>query len=428
MASVAILLTSASFAEAAMALKQIAEGFTSPLALVPFADGSGRLLVADQVGTVQVLSKAGQVQDKLFLDLRGRLVKINEGFDERGLLSLALHPKFQRNRRLFAFYSAPLRKEAPADWDHTSHISEFKVRDDDPLQVDLASEKILLQIDKPYFNHNGGRLAFGPDGLLYIAVGDGGNGNDVGRGHSPQGNGQDTTTLLGKMVRIDVDKGSPYAIPSSNPFAAGKGRPEIFAYGLRNPWGISFDRGGKHELFAADVGQDRFEEINIIVNGGNYGWNIREGLGCFDPKKPTKPPEDCPKVGANGEPLLDPIITYKNLKGFAKDPDAMGTSVTGGYVYRGKALPKLTGRYIFADWSRLWVKADGVLFMATRPVSKESTSWSLETLDLVAQPNGRIGKFVVALGQDADGEVYVLTNESNRVAGKTGKVFKLVPE
>lgn len=424
----AILLSSAAFTEAGIALKQVAEGFTSPLALVPFEDGSGRLLVVDQVGTVHVLSKEGQVREKLFLDVRDRLAKLNDGFDERGLLSLALHPKFQRNRRLFVFYSAPLRKDAPADWDHTGHVSEFKVRDDNSLEVDPASEKVLLQIDKPYFNHNGGRMAFGPDGFLYISVGDGGNGNDVGRGHSPQGNGQDTTTLLGKMLRIDVDKGSPYGIPTDNPFAAGKGRPEIYAYGLRNPWGISFDRGGKRELFAADVGQDRFEEINIIAKGGNYGWNIREGFGCFDPKKPTKPPEDCPKVGANGEPLLDPIIAYKNLKGFAKDPDAMGTSVTGGYVYRGKALPQLKGRYLFADWSRLWVKADGVLFVATRPASKDAKAWSLETLDLVAQPGGRIGKYVVALGQDAEGEVYILTNDSNRVAGKTGRVFKLVPE
>lgn len=423
-----MLLSSAAFTEAAIALKQVAEGFISPLALIPLEDGSGRLLVADQVGTVHVLSKEGQIREKLFLDVRDRLAKLNDGFDERGLLGLALHPKFQRNRRLFVCYSAPLRKDAPADWDHTSQISEFKVRDDNSLEVDPASEKVLLQIDKPYFNHNGGRMAFGPDGFLYISVGDGGNGNDVGRGHSPQGNGQDTTTLLGKMLRIDVDKGTPYGIPTDNPFAAGKGRPEIYAYGLRNPWGISFDRGGKRELFAADVGQDRFEEINIIVKGGNYGWNIREGFGCFDPKKPTKPPEDCPKVGANGEPLLDPIIAYKNLKGFAKDPDAMGTSVTGGYVYRGKALPKLKGRYLFADWSRLWVKADGVLFVATRPASKDAKAWSLETLDLVAQPNGRIGKYVVALGQDAEGEVYILTNDSNRVAGKTGRIFKLVPE
>lgn len=413
---------------AALALKPFAEGFVSPLALWPLPDGSGRLLVCDQLGTVQVLDKEGKVADKLFLDVRDRLIKLNEGFDERGLLSIALHPRFQENRRLFAFYSAPLRKDAPEGWDHTSHISEFQVREENRLEVDPASEKVVLAIDAPYFNHNGGRLAFGPDGFLYISVGDGGNGNDTGRGHSPQGNGQDTTKLLGKILRLDVDHGRPYGIPSDNPFVSGQGRPEIFAYGLRNSWGISFDRGGTHELFVADVGQDRFEEINIIVKGGNYGWNMREGFGCFDPLKPTKPPEDCPKIGAGGEPLLDPIVAYKNFKGFMKDPEAKGTSVTGGYVYRGSAIPPLQGRYVFADWSRLWVKADGVLFVATRPAAKETKSWSLETLDLPTHPGGRVGKYVVAMGQDAEGELYFLTNDSNRVAGKTGKIFKLVPQ
>lgn len=402
-------------------LKTVASGFVSPSVLAPIGDG--RMLVADQVGTIHLLNKDGTVREELFLDLRSRLTKLNQGFDERGLLGLALHPRFIEDGRFFVYYSAPRRAEAPEGWDHTSHISEFKAAGADRSKADIATERVLLQIDQPQFNHNSGRMTFGPDGYLYIGVGDGGQANDEGLGHSPQGNGQDTSNLLGKILRIDVDKGTPYAVPSDNPFAKGGGRPEIYAYGLRNPWGISFDRGGQRELFAADVGQDRFEEVNIIVNGGNYGWRIREAFDCFDPKSPTKPPADCPKVGADGKPLLDPIVAYKNSKGFRKE--GVGTSVTGGYVYRGKALPQLAGRYVFADWSRNWVLPDGVLWVATRPSA--GGAWTLDSLPVATNPKGTgAGAYVVALGEDAEGELYVLTNGSNSLIGKTGKVSKIV--
>jgi glucose/arabinose dehydrogenase len=422
------LLTTNVSAGDGMALKQVVEGLTSPIALVSLDDGSGRLLIADQIGTVHILSKEGDMSDKLFFDVRDRLATLNKGFDERGLLGLALHPRFKENRRLFVVYSAPLRKGVPTNWNSTVHVSEFKVRETDRAQVDPASERVLLEIDKPYFNHNAGSLAFGPDGRLYISVGDGGNANDVGLGHSPQGNGQDTSTLLGKILRIDVDGKQPYGIPADNPFANGKGRPEIFAYGLRNSWGISFDRGGKRELFAGDVGQTMFEEVNLIVKGGNYGWNIREGFHCFDPKNPRKPPENCAKTGAAGEPLLDPIFEYKNINGFPKDPEGRGISVTGGYVYRGKALPKLTGRYVFADWSRGWAKPDGVVYVATRSDFGAAQKWTMEPLELLSHPKGEMGAYVVALGEDAEGELYVMTNGSNTLGGKTGKVFKLVAQ
>jgi glucose/arabinose dehydrogenase len=411
--------------EAKAGLKLLAEGFTSPVALVPLTDGSGRLLVADQVGTVQVLSKDGKLTDDLFLDVRDRLTKLNKGFDERGLIGLALHPRFKENRRIFVVYSAPLRKETPTNWDHTLHLSEFKALADNLAKADPASERVLLEIDKPYFNHNSGCLAFGPDGFLYMGVGDGGNANDVGTGHPPQGNGQDTTQLLAKILRLDIDTGNPYGIPSDNPFRSGSaGRPEIYAYGLRNPWRITFDRGGTHELFAADIGQTMFEEVDIIVKGGNYGWNIREGFHCFDPKNPNKPPEDCAKAGADGKPLLDPILEYKNINGFKKDPEGRGISITGGYVYRGAALPQLQGRYIFADWSRTWAKADGVLFVATRP-SSSATRWTMDSLDLVTHPGGKVGAYILAFGEDTDGELYVMTNGSNTLMGKNGKVWKL---
>jgi len=413
---------------AKIGLKVFSEGYVSPIVMVPIEDGSGRLLVADQVGVIYSVGKDGQRSEAPFLDIRDRLAKINSGaFDERGLLGLALHPKFNENHRVFVYYSAPLRTGAPNGWDHTIHLSEFKVSAENLNRVNPDSERILLQIDQPQFNHNCGRMTFGPDGYLYVGVGDGGQANDAGLGHSEGGNGQDLTKLLGKILRIDVDKGDPYGIPSDNPFVGGKGRPEIFSYGHRNPWGISFDRGGNHELFAAEVGQDRFEEVNIIVKGGNYGWRLREGFEGFNPEDSIHPHSEAPKTGANGEPLLAPIVMYKNFKGHRRDPEASGTSVTGGYVYRGKAIPSLAGSYLFGDWSRNFVVAQGVLFVATRS-GQRSPAWTLKPLDLATHANGNLREFVVAFGQDADGEVYVMTNASNSLRGATGKIYKIVPQ
>jgi Glucose / Sorbosone dehydrogenase len=417
-------------------LKLLAEGFTSPTALMTLDDGTERLLVADQIGVVYVLTKDGVKEEQPFFDVRSRLAQLKEAFDERGLLGLALHPRFKESRKVYMAYSAPLRPSAPQDWFNapdfkasdtsTFRVSEFRVLPNDSGHLDPASERVLLEIDKPYFNHNGGCIAFGPDGYLYISVGDGGNANDEGRGHSPQGNGQDTTVLLGKILRIDVDKGNPYVVPADNPFADGKkGRPEIFAYGMRNAWRISFDRGGSHELFAGDVGQTMYEEVDIIVKGGNYGWNIREGFHCFNAKDALHPRADCPKVGASGEPLLDPVLEYKNINGHRKDPEARGISITGGYVYRGKALPQLEGRYVFGDWSRNFVLPDGVLLVASRPGSPAEKAWTLKPLEL-SSPQ-KIGAFIVAFGQDAEGELYVLTNGRNMITGNTGKVYKLAP-
>jgi hypothetical protein len=403
-------------------LRQVADGFVCPISLVSLPGTPGRVLIVDQAGTAH-LHVRGQ-EPKVFLDVRPRLAKFNQGFDEKGLLDVVLHPRFAENRKLYAFYGAPLRASAPAGFSHTSRLSEFKVADKDSDTVDLATERVLLEIDKPQWNHNGGRMAFGPDGFLYLGTGDGGNGNDSGPGHGERGNGQNTDTLLGKILRIDVDHGDPYGIPQDNPFVKGGGRPEIFAYGIRNPWGISFDRGGQRECFVADVGQDAFEELNIIVKGGNYGWNRREGLSCFDPKNPTKPPEDCPKVGERGEPLLDPILTYRNSKRFTKDGE--GLSIIGGYVYRGAALPELQGRYIFADWSRVWHKPEGQLFVASRPADGKGP-WTKTPLDLASHPGGLLPGYVVNFGENAEGELYVMTTENNELRGQTGRVLKLVP-
>jgi len=422
-------------AKSGVGLKLVAEGFTSPLNLVPLADGSGRLLIADQVGTIQVLNQDGKLSDQLFLDLRSKMTPLIQGFDERGLLGLALHPRFKENRKFYLYYSAPLRKSAPTNFNCTSRLSEFQVMPNDLSRGDLASERVLLEIDKPQMNHNCGRIVFGPDGYLYLGTGDGGGANDGGGppenalGHAPQGNGQDTTTLLAKILRIDLDHGNPYAIPADNPFANDKqGRPEIYAYGMRNPWGISFDRGGQHELFAADVGQNLFEELDIIVKGGNYGWRVREGFHGFDPKNPNEPAAETPTVDASGRPFIDPILEYRHPPRNKVDPaQVQGISVTGGYVYRGRALPSLEGKYIFADWSRTWALPDGVLFVASPSPQGRSARWTLEFLPLSAPANGKVGAYIVAFGEDEAGELYVLTNGRNSLTGQTGKVFKLVP-
>jgi glucose/arabinose dehydrogenase len=417
-----------------LGLKLMAEGLSAPMAMAALPDGSGRLLVAEQSGVITLIDRDGKKAEQPFLDLREKMVAINKGMEERGLLGLALHPQFNSNRKLYVVYSAPARTNAPPKWDHAERISEFKAGADFAA-ADPASERVVLEIDEPDWNHNSGRIAFGPDGFLYLSVGDGGAYNDVGdaargRGHPPEGNGQKLDTLLGKVLRLDVDRGNPYGIPKDNPYADGKkGLPEIFAYGLRNPWGMSFDRGGKRDLILADVGQDRWEEINVIVNGGNYGWRLREGFDGFDPKNPRSAPTNAVTVGADGKPFVDPVIAYKTLRGRGTESNAFGVTVTGGYVYRGKAIPSLVGKYIFADWSRSMAIPDGTVLVATIPPSDSAGArWSVEPLALKEFPNGRIKSYIWALGEDADGELYVLGNGVNSAFGTRGKVFKLVSQ
>ncbi|MGH3021338.1 MAG: PQQ-dependent sugar dehydrogenase [Gaiellaceae bacterium] len=416
----------------AVGLRPVADGFTSPVALVSAGDGSGRLFVVDQVGLIRVLRPDGTLEPEPFLDLRSRMVSLMPEFDERGLLGLAFHPRYASNGRFFAYYSAPLRAGAPAGFDHTARISEFRVSAADPDRADPGSERVVLEVDEPQFNHNGGTLLFGPDdGDLYISLGDGGGANDVGLGHVADwfadnggGNGQDVTeNLLGSILRIDVDAGTPYGIPPDNPFAGSPGLDEVWAYGFRNPYRMSFDSGGTHQLFVGDVGQNSWEEVSIVSAGGNYGWNVKEGTHCFDAENPNQEPATCPDVvGAGhprtGDPLIDPIIEYPQAR-----LGGPGVAVVGGHVYRGSALPQFRGRYLFGDWSRSFGQPNGSLFVA-KP--RKSGLWNMQELRVATSPTGRLNARLLGFGQDAAGELYVLTTNNTGPTGTTGRVLKLV--
>lgn len=397
-------------------LKLVAEGLTAPVDVVPSPDRTGRLFIVDQTGKVYVLSPDGKLGDEPFLDLSDRMVNLRLVYDERGLLGLAFHPDFKSNGRFFVYYSAPLRDQAPSGYNHTARLSEFRVFTDGPGKVDPESERVILEIDQPQMNHNGGQLVFGPDGYLYLGLGDGGAANDEGAGHPEKGNGQEATTLLGSILRIDVDSGEPYGIPEDNPFVGRDGADEIFAYGLRNPYRFSFDAGGDHPLYVADVGQNLWEEVSVVHKGGNYGWNIKEGTHCFDPQSPNRPPADCPDTGYAGEPLLDPVIEYGH---------DLGTSIISGFIYRGKAIPGLEGMYVFGDWNSNFLSSKGMLLVAT---PSDSTFWEFEPLPLVSSKEGRLSDHLLALGQDEDNELYVLTSGSSGPTGSSGKVYRIVPE
>ena len=414
-------------------LQLVAEGLTSPVALVPAPDDSGRLFVADQIGQIRIITAEGQLLEEPFLDIQERLVSLDENYDERGLLGMAFHPAYADNGRFFLYYSATLRAEAPADWDHTSHLSQFTVSADNPDVADPASEQILMMVDQPQGNHNAGSIAFGPDGYLYIPLGDGGAADDVGLGHvedwyetNAGGNGQDLAqNLLGSILRIDVDNegtdGRAYVIPGDNPFADQAGAEEIWAIGFRNPYRMSFDMAGDQALFAGDAGQNLWEEVSIVEAGGNYGWNVKEGTHCFSTANPDESLEECPDMDADGRTLIDPIIEYQN----ANAEGGLGLVVIGGNIYRGSVLPQWDGLYIFGDWSTSFGQADGTLLLATPPAAGEL--WPIQELMVAGRDNGRLNEYLLSFGQDNSGAVYILTAETAGPSGNTGKVYKVVP-
>ncbi len=299
--------------------------FSHPVDLQSPADNSNRIFIAEQRGIISTFNNDPNSDTAtVFLDIENQVF---DGENEMGLLGFAFHPNFVSNGFFYVSYT-PTRNR--------SVVSRFQASGTDLADVDISSEQILLEIPQPFSNHNGGQLAFDADGLLYISSGDGGSGGD------PQGNAQNTANLLGAILRIDVDvqaNGLNYGIPEGNPFVSSAvARPEIYAYGLRNPWRISFD-SATGLLWAGDVGQGELEEIDIIVNGGNFGWNIQEGSRCFEQNS-------CDSTG-----LIAPVFEYNHNQG--------DVSVTGGYVYRGNAIPELQGRYVYGDFEsgRIWTLA-----------------------------------------------------------------------
>ena len=418
--------------EAEIGLETIADGLTSPLTLEQADDGTDRIFVVDQAGQVRIVDGNGTLLEEPFLDLSGQIVTLQDSFDERGLLGLALHPDFGENGLFYAYYSAPLRDGAPEAWDHTATISEFEVSTEDANIADPASERILLQVDEPQGNHNGGSLIYGPDDLLYVSLGDGGGADDDQEGHvsdwydeNDGGNAQNVAeNLLGSILRIEVDADEPYLIPADNPFVDTDGMDEIFAYGLRNPYRMSFDMGGEYGLLVGDAGQNRWEEISQVTLGDNLGWNVKEGTHCFSTVDPNQDAESCPDEVGSGHPdegasLVNPVIEYQN----ANAEGGLGYVVVGGYVYRGTELPDFEGKYIFGDWSSSSSEAGGLLFLAT---PQDEGRWPFQALSVVEREEGALHEYVLGFGQDNDGELYVLTTEMGGPTGSTGKVHRIV--
>jgi len=408
-------------------LAQLAEGLTSPVILVEAPDNTGRLFVVDQIGTVRVIASDGTLQAQPFLDVRGAMVTLKPEYDERGLLGLAFHPDFATNGRLFVYYTAPPRVSG---YDNTSVVAEYQVA---PGTAGATPQLVamLLQEDHPQSNHNGGTLAFGPDGMLYVSIGDGGGADDKGLGHVDDwyadnvgGNGQDIQqNLMGNVLRLDVGTPGTYTVPSDNPFV-GRGRGEIYAYGFRNPYRFSFDMGGSHDLLLGDAGQNLWEEIDVVHSGGNYGWNVKEGSHCFSAAQPMTVPATCPTTDPNtGEPLVDPVIELPNYANPMRGSTQGLLTIVGGYVYRGQMVPQLGGRYIFGAYSTEDMGAAGAVFAAI-PQSGAG-AWTSETITFSGQPNGAVGHFVLGFGQDRRGEVYVLTTDNTGPTGSTGRVYRL---
>jgi glucose/arabinose dehydrogenase len=340
--------------DAAIELRTVVDGLESPLLVTNAGDGSGRLFVVEQVGRIRVVRDAELVQEP-FLDVSEQVT----AGGEQGLLGLAFHPEYGSNGRFFINYT---------DVNGDTVVAEYER---DPANEDVAlpdSARVLLRVDQPYANHNGGALEFGPDGYLYIALGDGGSAGD------PHNNGQRLDTLLGKLLRVDVDSttgDAPYGVPADNPFVdRDDARPEIWSYGLRNPWRFSFDG---NDIWIADVGQSELEEINRMPadrGGLNYGWNIMEGDACYEPQT------DCDREG-----LALPIATYTHED---------GCSVTGGYVYRG-SIPSLDGAYVFGDYC-------------------SGTMWALDAAGPAEQKPAELlttEHSISSFGLDESGELYV---------------------
>jgi len=340
-----------------LALTTVVSGLSNPVGMER-PPGDNRFFIIEQRGTIRILEN-GVLQSGNFLDIQSLT---NFDGQEQGLLGLAFHPNYSTNHKFYVNYTLD-------DGDRETIIAEYQTMPNDPNTADPNSERVLLVVNQPFTNHKGGQLVFGPDGFLYIGLGDGGSGGD------PMGNGQNLSTFLGKMLRINVDPpfatGKEYGIPADNPFAGGGGLPEIYAYGLRNPWRFSFEPV-TNRLFVADVGQDNWEEVDILQKGGNFGWNVMEGNHCFPPGTTT-----CDMTNK-----ILPITEY---------PHTDGVAVIGGFVYTGTAIPSLANKYIFADLTgKIWSLTEA-----------PANTWTRG--DLLAT-----NRTLTSFARDAAGELYVV--------------------
>ncbi|KAI7804780.1 HHIP-like protein 2 [Triplophysa rosa] len=392
-----------------LCLMEVANGLRNPVLMVHSGDDTHRMFVAEQVGFVWVYLRDGSRIEKPFLDISGEVLTTQWLGDERGFLGLAFHPKYKNNGRFFIYYSILVNGML-----EKVRISEMKVSAHDMNAADPHSERVLLEIDEPAANHNGGQLLFGLDGYLYIFTGDGGKAGDP---FGKFGNSQNRSALLGKALRIDVDgsrkDGKPYKIPPDNPFIReSNAKPEVYAYGVRNMWRCSVDRGdpvtqyGRGRIFCGDVGQNRYEEIDIIVKGGNYGWRAKEGFECFDVKL-------CQNSSLDD---ILPIFAYGHH---------VGKSVTGGYVYRGCESPNLNGLYIFGDFM------NGRLMALEE--DKEPGSWKEKNVCMgdtkTCSFPGLINqhhKFIISFAEDEAGELYFLATSYPSAMSPFGTVYKFV--
>lgn len=368
-------------------LELVTDKIHSPVTMAIPPDGSGRIFICQKEGEIWIIDH-GRVLHHPFLDVSKKMIQVNPGYDERGLLGLAFSPHFKTDKKFFVYYSAPYDS---TDNGYQNILASFTVSAEDSGRADPKSEEVLMRFQKKESNHNGGDLQFGPDGYLYLGLGDGGGGGDK---HGPIGNGQYLDTLLGKMIRIDVSK-PPYAVPADNPFVGRPGvKPEIWAYGLRNPWRFSFDKK-TGELFCGEVGQNKYEEVDIIRKGGNYGWRVMEGYHVYN----------MPPGGADTAQMIKPITEY--------DHKTTGISIIGGYMYRGSAMPALEGKYVFGDYN-------GKMFYLSL---NADSSWTRHALKFQNEPDGFQ---IYGFGQDQDGELYVLGAVAIGNAFN-GMVYKMVP-
>ncbi len=337
-------------------------------------------------------------------------------YDERGLLGIAFHPAFPDDPRVFVYYGAPTRDGAAAGQDHTNTLVEYRVNASDPDVVDPATRRVVLEFEQPQPNHSGGGLGFGPDGDLYLGTGDGGGQGDASEGHSAQGNAQDPDKLNGKVLRLDVDGRKPYGIPADNPFVGRRGAARDLRARLPQPWRLAWEPDGQRRLLVSDVGYGRYEEIDVVELGGNYGWRIREGAHCLDVAQPLQETGGCDAIGAGGEPLVDPVVEYSH--------DDVGIAVVGGYVYRGSALPALRGQYVFADFSADWVNTPTPrpTLLVAAPSPEAGVPWDWRRLEV----DTPLSRFISGMGEDADGELYLLTRGRLGPEGDTGEVRQLV--